>query len=368
MYSADYFDGKTSTPQLASVSITDNIIYIRIKTNHDVCTWDLKEVHKSEFQNKGRTILKYGKFPFEYLEFDADSGLLDEVRQSFVQTSTIDKLKYEMVHSKYKAILYAIIVLIVFVITSYFVFIPFIAEKAINFVSIDNEVKFGKKMYDQYIQSGMGEMGTDSVEVNTKATKLANNFIKNIDLKTPYPVQITVVRDDVINAFAMPGGNIVIYDEMIKKMDAPSQLVALIGHEVSHINKRHSLKSMSRSLANYLFLSVIIGDISAISTIFVDNFNMIGQMSYSRSLEEEADLEGLKIMDFNKIDQDGMVRLMEILKLESEKAENTVPKFLSSHPLTEERINYIKKEMKHKQVAENQNLKDVFMQLKESIN
>jgi beta-barrel assembly-enhancing protease len=367
MYSADYFDGKTSTPHPASVSITDNIMYIRVQASRDVHTWDLREIHKSEFQNKGRTIVKYGKFPFEYLEFEANSGLLEEIRQSSAHDSAFARLKYEIIHSEYKAILYSVIGLITFVIASYFVFIPYIAEKAINLVSIENEVKFGKKMFDGYLKNGMGELTKDSVEVNNQATVLVNNFIKNIDLKTPYPVHITVVHDDVINAFAMPGGNIVIFDEMIRKMDEPAQLAALIGHEVSHVNKRHSLKSMSRSLSNYLFLSVIVGDVSAISTVFVDNANMIGQMSYSRSLEEEADLEGLKIMDYNKIDQEGMVRLMEILMFESKKSGSEVPKFLSSHPLTEERIAYIKKEMKHKQLVENQNLKTIFLKIKESI-
>lgn len=109
--------------------------------------------------------------------------------------------------------------------------------------------------------------------------------------------------------------------------------------------RKHTTKSVFKSLSNYLFLSVLIGDASAIVGVVADHANELNNLSYSRSLEIEADNKGMELMQKKGIDIKGMLRLFETLKEEEKKMkmDNTIMKLLSTHPLTEDRIENAKK-------------------------
>jgi beta-barrel assembly-enhancing protease len=366
MYKVDYFDGKTSRAQPATVSISGESLYISVSDSHSRITWDLNKVHKSEFQNKGKTLIKYGQFPFQYIELDAESRLLIDIRAYKHEQNWFEKIKYKYIHSDYRAVLISITGLIAFLVLSYLFVVPWIAMKSVNMVSIQSEVNLGNKFYDSFLNSGTTEFGKDSIVVDTVASKYVMEIFHSLKYKTPYPMQITVVKDDVMNAFAMPGGHIVIYDAMIKKMDDPSQLIALIGHEGTHVNERHTLKALSRNLANYLLLSVIMGDATAISGIFADNASQLGQLSFSRELESQSDDKSIEMMRENKIDINGMVDLMEILEKEAGNLE--IPEFMSSHPLTKERVKNAKLQaLKYSGFEKKPELDALFAKLKASL-
>lgn len=213
----------------------------------------------------------------------------------------------------------------------YFLVLPWAAEKSVALVPESVEINIGDQLSKAYI----GDANEDS------AAYFANRFIQALKLDNTYPLRVYVIDSPEINAFALPGGNIVLYSGILAKMDSYEQLAALLGHEVTHVTHRHSLKSIARSAASSLLIASLLGDVSGISTAVLSQADEFKQLDYSRELETEADENGLKTMKQNRINPRGMLQLLELLKAESV-AEPALMKYLSTHPDTQARIDHVK--------------------------
>jgi predicted Zn-dependent protease len=164
----------------------------------------------------------------------------------------------------------------------------------------------------------------------------------------------------------MPGGNIVVFDKLIYQMKNYEDLAALLSHEFTHVNNKHTTRSLFRKLGSSIFLSVVLGDVGAVSSIILRNADNIKGLNYSRSLEKEADLNGLKILSERKIDCNGFVRLFGILQKESNITSTSQPEWTNSHPNLDKRIKYVQNSKYYNEngVAVNETLKAIFLQLK----
>ncbi len=106
---------------------------------------------------------------------------------------------------------------------------------------------------------------------------------------------------------------------------------------------------LARNLAGYIFISAMFSDVNGIMTVIAQNAENLQSLSYSRKFETEADTEGLKLMLQNKVNPLGMLSLFQRIK-DDEKA---LPSFLSTHPVTDERIKVIKKLIKTSHYTDN---------------
>jgi beta-barrel assembly-enhancing protease len=167
-----------------------------------------------------------------------------------------------------------------------------------------------------------------------------------------------------MNAFALPDGSIVVYTGIIDSMKDYEELAGLIGHEVAHVNHRHSMKMLCRNLSGYLFISAILGDANGVMAVLGENVNTLQSLSFSREFEREADTEGFKIVTSNEVNPKGMSTLFK--RLQNEKT-ISIPEFLSSHPVTKDRIRHIDEMIKTKpfQSKDNSKLSLLFQRIKE---
>lgn len=350
-HSAIYYDGKTSQPYDAQVSITGNTLTINYENGQVI--WAVSQIDYSAFTGKGKTMLKYGEFPHQYIEFPIESSLfvalesyLPKRREGFWAFAN------ELSNSGFKGVLIGLAIFISITVGFYFLLLPKIAEYVAMNIPIETEIEIGKQFYDSFV----GDM-----EVDKEKTKLLNDFAKKIDFQTKYPLKFTVVKSEQVNAFALPGGNVVIFDAILKKIKTPEELTALLSHEVTHVKERHSLKGLARNLAGNMVISVIVGDMNAIGNIMVSQANNIYELGFTREMEKQADLEGLGIMYHNKLDPQGMIHLMERLHEEEKKyGVDKMPAYLNSHPMTKERIAYISKESKGHKGVKNENLERIW--------
>jgi beta-barrel assembly-enhancing protease len=205
--------------------------------------------------------------------------------------------------------------------------LPWLAGAVAARIPVSAEMKMGETMYENMIRA---------YDVDKRLTAATNDFAKSIDFKTSYPIRITVVNNADVNAFALPGGNIVVFDGILRKMKTKEELAALLAHEVSHVHYRHSLRNIFRSLGGYLFLSLLLNDINGIVTVLADNSNALANLTYSRELETEADRKGMDVLQSEGINLKGFVDLFKLLK--GEHGDVGSLKLLSTHPLTEERL------------------------------
>jgi predicted Zn-dependent protease len=236
--------------------------------------------------------------------------------------------------------------------------IPWLGEKATLLVPKHTEIELGASIAENLKQTE---------EINVASSKLLNQFIDSLYVKESYPINITVVNSPTVNAFALPGGHIFVYTGIIDKMKNYNELVALLSHEITHVTHQHSLKSLGRSAATSIFISGLFGDISGISAGILDQASQLKQLRYSRELETEADQHGVDFMIKYKVSPDGMISLMQILDAEGEKQDGFM-NYLSTHPETKERINTLKSNDRIRtNFKENQSLKAIFSDIKQSI-
>ncbi|MBC6492278.1 M48 family metallopeptidase [Flavihumibacter stibioxidans] len=208
----------------------------------------------------------------------------------------------------------------------YYLLVAGVSSIGLQLISPKKEAELGKMIYSSMV-SGM--------PVDTAAGVKLAAFAEKLKLSENYTLHFTVVDEKEVNAFAIPGGHIVVYKGILQQMQRPEELAALLGHEASHVNERHSLRNMLQELTGTFVLSLVLGDMGALGTTIAGNANKLRSLSYSRGLEEEADEKGMERLLQNSVDPKGMIWLMDRLK-ESEK-EVSMPGFLSTHPLTEER-------------------------------
>jgi predicted Zn-dependent protease len=141
--------------------------------------------------------------------------------------------------------------------------------------------------------------------------------------------------DEEVNAYALPGGIVVVNKGMIEEVADAEELAGVLAHEVQHIEHRHTLQQMIASAGWAAMLAVVLGDVSAITAIVI---HQLGNLRNSRKLEAEADTEGMKALARAGISLDGMARLFRRLQADEKKRGGEGPALLSSHPATEERI------------------------------
>lgn len=177
-------------------------------------------------------------------------------------------------------------------------------------------------------QGGITESGVAQQTVQDIGSKLTAG--------SRYSYRWLVKQDDTVNAFAMPGGIIVVHTGLLRQAGDPGELAGVLAHEVQHVEQRHSLRQMISSLGWGALVGVTIGDISAVAAMLA---HQAGTLYFSRDMEEEADRLGLHALQRARIRPDGMLRFFQQLG-DEDKAET--PGWISSHPQTAARAQQIR--------------------------
>jgi Zn-dependent protease with chaperone function len=202
-------------------------------------------------------------------------------------------------------------------------------------VSIANEEKLGTTVLKQLEADG-------EIIKEGPAVEALQRIGKRLVPASQYKYQWFIQRDNTVNAFALPGGVVIVNSGLIKKVDSADELAAVLAHEVQHVEQRHALKNMINNLGWTAGLLAIVGDVNAAAVLVM---HQLGNSYFSRGVEEEADRLGFKTLVDAKIAPQGMVTLLQKLAKETS---GDGPEWLSSHPDTARRV----REMQ-KMVAEN---------------
>lgn len=144
-----------------------------------------------------------------------------------------------------------------------------------------------------------------------------------------------VIKLPAVNALAYPFDQILITEEMLTSLRSDHELFAVLGHEAGHLKMKHYKGQLARMLFVDVVGSVLDrGQVGAIVETFLLN-------SYSREHEREADQYAVGVLKRQQYPVEAGARLMELLK---RKVPEFGPVFFSSHPVTQERIDFFMKE------------------------
>ncbi len=356
-FNAHFFDGKTSRTHKATItasSVNWRINYLDEKSLPIEISWNPQKVRKADVYTKGLVSFMYGEtFPFQKIE-STDEHFIDYVNNSHEHlSSTIDVLLHK---SKWRSIVLLLVGIMSIGVLSYFYVIPTMATGFATTLSKDNVVDFGAYVF---------RVLSTELTMNEEASKKLQDFVDEMKIDGEFRLEVFVAQSEEFNAFAISGGKIVVFSSLLEKIETKEQLAALIGHEVSHIENRHVIKNIARNFGGAIFISVLFGDINGATTVLMENAHLFSQLSFTRSLEKEADIFGLDIMRENRLDLHGMPELFEILKKETS---FDVPTYLSNHPMLKDRIAYtLKVASAQGEIGKNEVLESKWKAIKEAL-
>lgn len=139
------------------------------------------------------------------------------------------------------------------------------------------------------------------------------------------------------NAFALPSGDIVITDELIHLAENGDEILAVLAHEIGHVVHRHSLRHLFEDSMLAILVFGITGDTSSFAQTAAALPVLLVSTSYSRDFEREADQFALETMDVHGIERQHFANILSRID-ESMGESFNVPGFLSTHPITTERV------------------------------
>ncbi len=238
------------------------------------------------------------------------------------------------------------------------------------------EQQLGEKAFEQYRRSGHF-MAEDTA--NTLLQPLVQPLIDaNPDQRFPYHFYIS--RDEEVNAFALPGGFVVINSALIIKAQTPEELLGVLAHEMAHVTEQHGIRNIMGSAGLYLTVNALLGDMTGLLAVLADAAPYLLNQRYSRGFETAADEKGVALLQQAGVDPQGLVQFFTQLKQEEDKrlqdmagednqelAKATLS-MISTHPATEDRIAHLQHLVQatpHGQPY--RNLDDAFLHLQDAV-
>ena len=161
-----------------------------------------------------------------------------------------------------------------------------------------------------------------------------------------------VIKSDVYNAFAGPGGHIFIHSGLLAAMESEDELAGILGHEIAHVTSRHISQKLARQKKiSFVTMAGVVaglllgaGGSGAAAQALTYGSLAAGQsvaLAYSRENELEADEKGLQYITAAGYDGYGLLDILKKIRSREWFGKKQIPTYLKTHPATEDRILYI---------------------------
>ena len=184
----------------------------------------------------------------------------------------------------------------------------------------------------------------DDPTVNAYVTGIGQKILNSLGPQ-PFEYHFYIIQSPVVNAFALPAGNIFIHSEVITAMKSEAQLAAIIAHEISHVTERHLAERIASSrkitiamLAGMLAGLLVGGPAGSAAAMGSVGAGVQAQLNNSRDDEREADFKGLEFMVKAGYDPRAMAESFQNMLALSFHLPSNIPNYLTTHPGLTERV------------------------------
>lgn len=218
---------------------------------------------------------------------------------------------------------------------------PVTGKKEFSLVSESQEIAIGKQQYAPMRQAQGGDYTVDP-ELTRYVSEIGQKLAAVSDRKLPY--EFKVLNSSVPNAWALPGGKIVINRGLLTELDSEAELAAVLGHEITHAAARHGARSMSRGmLLQGAMLGAVIAsqgkDYAQLAQVGAGIGAQLITTKYGRDAERESDFYGMQYMSRAGYDPKGAVELQQtFVKLSEDRKPDWLSGLFASHPPSPERV------------------------------
>lgn len=177
-----------------------------------------------------------------------------------------------------------------------------------------------------------------------EVTRLVNRVGRRIVQaagSNPEGYHFLVVRQSQINAFAIPGGYVFVFDGLLGQVSSVDEMAGVLAHETAHIQKNHFFKDQKKIMAMQLatIAAILLGGPEAAVLAAGANLNL--ELSYSREHEEESDAAGLIYLRRAGYNPEGLLKFFETLASYERFNPPLLPGYFSTHPGVQDRLRIV---------------------------
>lgn len=227
---------------------------------------------------------------------------------------------------------------------------PFTGRRQLQLVSDEEVLALSLQQYQEFMRTAPVQKGTANAQmvsrIGNRIANAVNTFYTNNGYASElnnYTWEFNLVEDNSVNAFAMPGGKVVVYTGLLPVTQTEDALAVVIGHEIAHVLAHHSSERLSQQVALQYGGAIaggLLGDSQIMQQLGSTVFGLGAQygvmMPYARTQEYEADEIGLILMALAGYNPNAAVPFWTRMAQNSGGAQ--VPEFLSTHPTDSKRI------------------------------
>ncbi|MCA0042392.1 M48 family metallopeptidase [Celeribacter litoreus] len=321
----------------ARVQVAENELILTRADAEDV-RWRLEDLRYVEGQSR----LRSGKQPFGvFTATRAPLARLYVTDRDLLQhlTSKAWKLTERPPVSGRSRLLALVAGAVVSIALIIFLLIPVVSDQLARLLPFEGERALGDKTYEQ-IRTSFGEgfwvvPECGAPEGQIALEQMAEKLLAASDLE-PDDVTLTVLDLEMINAFALPGGRIVVMNGLIDAAESPDEVAAVIAHEIGHVVHRDPTRHALRSVGTFGVLSLVFGDFSG-GMLVLMGVNQLVNAQYSQSAESAADAFAHDILPEAGVSPGAMAPFFARLK-EAFGDVDGMASHLASHPKLGDRV------------------------------
>ena len=210
-----------------------------------------------------------------------------------------------------------------------FVFLPLISDRLADGLTRESEIAFGDAVAGQ-VEAMLGSSVAADLACTAPAGVAALNKLRLALTEgqgLSYDIKLRVMDHDMVNAFALPGGQVVILRGFLDQAGSAAELAGVLGHEIGHVEARDPTRLAFRAAGSAGILSLIFGDLSGGLVLGLVSNHLLSA-SYTREAEAQADIFAFGLMSRTGTGTEGLAAFFD--RIDGD--DGNLPEYLSTHP------------------------------------
>lgn len=327
-----YFDGTSAKEHRVEGSFDQQLMRFGSESLAEEITWDVDDLRelRDQARGEGGIVLRH----FEgvgrlVIDNRAAAGVIRRRASNLENTDTTRRDIRKVFYWSGGAIASVAIIILVI--------IPALANTLANFIPVEREVALGKTTLRQ-IERFVGGFREESLtcsspEGNAALEKMTTRL--TAEFETEYTLDIRVFDHPMINAFAVPGGHIVLFDGLLQKAENAEEVTGVLGHEMGHVVHRDPTRLTLRSAGSVGILGMVFGDFAGGALALILAEQLIAAQ-YAQDAESAADDFANEVLGKAGLPSAPFAGFFEKLRDEHGESEGLMS-HIASHPALGER-------------------------------
>lgn len=227
-----------------------------------------------------------------------------------------------------------------------------VEESALAFVPRSVDEAVGDRSFERIAAQ---KRFVEDAAVRSRLEALAEPLVRVARKDAPFPFRIHVPAEPTVNAFALPGGHVLLPAGFLRFCESPREAAGVLAHELAHVTERHGMERAITSVGLRLGLELLLGEGGGVVEYLVGQGASLLLLKYSRDQEREADRVGHRYLVEAGLDPRGLPGFFERLEARGGEEGGVLPAelegVLGTHPVTAERIERLRRLSERSELA-----------------